>query len=123
MQRGSWELRKLPGDTDRWQGRGHHHLTSLCSQGWFAGRNLAISQVTTKYVLWVDDDFLFSDKTKIEVLVDVLEKTELDVVRESCWFYLLCVTSQRGREGEGQRGKCSGEEERERGGGSQCRRR
>lgn len=68
---------------------GHHHLTSLCSQGWFAGRNLAISQVTTKYVLWVDDDFLFSDKTKIEVLVDVLEKTELDVVRESCWFYLL----------------------------------
>lgn len=89
---------------------GHHHLTSLYSQGWFAGRNLAISQVTTKYVLWVDDDFLFNDKTKIEVLVDVLEKTELDVVRESCWFYLLCMTSQRGREGEGQRGKCSGEE-------------
>lgn len=50
-------------------------------QGWFAGRNLAISQVTTKYVLWVDDDFLFDSKTKIEVLVDVLEKTELDVVR------------------------------------------
>uniref|UniRef100_A0A8D2JQ29 Beta-1,4-N-acetyl-galactosaminyltransferase 2 (SID blood group) n=1 Tax=Sciurus vulgaris TaxID=55149 RepID=A0A8D2JQ29_SCIVU len=49
-------------------------------KGWFAGRNLAISQVTTKYVLWVDDDFLFNDKTKIEVLVDVLEKTELDVV-------------------------------------------
>lgn len=52
-------------------------------QGWFAGRNLAISQVTTKYVLWVDDDFLFDNKTKIEVLVDVLEKTELDVVRWS----------------------------------------
>ncbi|XP_069884390.1 beta-1,4 N-acetylgalactosaminyltransferase 2 isoform X1 [Dipodomys merriami] len=49
-------------------------------KGWFAGRNLAISQVTTKYVLWVDDDFLFTNKTKIEVLVDVLEKTELDVV-------------------------------------------
>nr|XP_045015176.1 beta-1,4 N-acetylgalactosaminyltransferase 2 isoform X2 [Jaculus jaculus] len=48
-------------------------------KGWFAGRNLAISQVTTKYVLWVDDDFLFTNKTKIEVLVDVLEKTELDV--------------------------------------------
>lgn len=51
-------------------------------QGWFAGRNLAISQVTTKYVLWVDDDFLFNNNTKIEVLVDVLEKTELDVVRD-----------------------------------------
>ncbi|XP_032944882.1 beta-1,4 N-acetylgalactosaminyltransferase 2 [Rhinolophus ferrumequinum] len=49
-------------------------------KGWFAGRNLAISQVTTKYVLWVDDDFLFNEKTKIEMLVDVLEKTELDVV-------------------------------------------
>ncbi|XP_077632995.1 beta-1,4 N-acetylgalactosaminyltransferase 2 [Crocuta crocuta] len=49
-------------------------------KGWFAGRNLAISQVTTKYVLWVDDDFLFNNKTKIEVLVDVLEKTELDLV-------------------------------------------
>ncbi|XP_011380940.2 beta-1,4 N-acetylgalactosaminyltransferase 2 [Pteropus vampyrus] len=49
-------------------------------KGWFAGRNLAISQVTTKYVLWVDDDFLFNKKTKIETLVEVLEKTELDVV-------------------------------------------
>nr|KAF6295149.1 beta-1,4-N-acetyl-galactosaminyltransferase 2 [Myotis myotis] len=53
-------------------------------KGWFAGRNLAISQVTTKYVLWVDDDFLFTNKTKIERLVDVLEKTELDVLRPSC---------------------------------------
>lgn len=61
-------------------------LRPCCLQGWFAGRNLAISQVTTKYVLWVDDDFLFSNKTKIEVLVDVLEKTELDVVsmRKEC---------------------------------------
>uniref|UniRef100_A0A287BMC6 Beta-1,4 N-acetylgalactosaminyltransferase 2 isoform b n=1 Tax=Sus scrofa TaxID=9823 RepID=A0A287BMC6_PIG len=49
-------------------------------KGWFAGRNLAISQVTTKYVLWVDDDFIFNSKTRIEALVDVLEKTELDVV-------------------------------------------
>ncbi|XP_046936371.1 beta-1,4 N-acetylgalactosaminyltransferase 2 [Lynx rufus] len=56
------------------------YYTMPFGKGWFAGRNLAISQVTTKYVLWVDDDFLFNDKTKIEVLVDVLEKTELDVV-------------------------------------------
>lgn len=65
-------------------------LTSSHLQGWFAGRNLAISQVTTKYVLWVDDDFLFTNKTKIEKLVDVLEKTELDVVRGSCHFYPSC---------------------------------
>lgn len=49
-------------------------------KGWFAGRNLAISQVSTKYVLWVDDDFIFCPQTKIEKLVDVLEKTSLDLV-------------------------------------------
>ncbi|KAL1779910.1 beta-1,4 N-acetylgalactosaminyltransferase 2 isoform X2 [Sigmodon hispidus] len=70
-------------------------------KGWFAGRNLAISQVTTKYVLWVDDDFLFDNKTKIEVLVDVLEKSELDVVGGSVegnvfQFRLLLEQSKNG---------------------------
>uniref|UniRef100_A0A8C8U1K5 Beta-1,4 N-acetylgalactosaminyltransferase n=1 Tax=Peromyscus maniculatus bairdii TaxID=230844 RepID=A0A8C8U1K5_PERMB len=70
-------------------------------KGWFAGRNLAISQVNTKYVLWVDDDFLFDNKTKIEVLVDVLEKTELDVVGGSVQgnafqFRLLLEHSEKG---------------------------
>ncbi|KAM8945818.1 beta-1,4 N-acetylgalactosaminyltransferase 2 [Pelodytes ibericus] len=49
-------------------------------KGWFAGRNLAVSQVTTKYFLWVDDDFLFTKDTRIETMVDVLEKTDLDLV-------------------------------------------
>ncbi|XP_069509712.1 beta-1,4 N-acetylgalactosaminyltransferase 1 isoform X2 [Ambystoma mexicanum] len=49
-------------------------------KGWFAGRNLAISQVTTKYVLWVDDDFIFCPRTKVEKLVHILEKTSLDLV-------------------------------------------
>nr|XP_033791301.1 beta-1,4 N-acetylgalactosaminyltransferase 1 isoform X2 [Geotrypetes seraphini] len=49
-------------------------------KGWFAGRNLAVSQVTTKYFLWVDDDFIFSPRTKVQKLVDVLEKTTLDLV-------------------------------------------
>ncbi len=52
------------------------------SQGWFAGRNLAVSQVTTKYMLWVDDDFIFTANTKLEKLVDVLEKTTLDLVSD-----------------------------------------
>lgn len=60
-------------------------LTGLASsplfQGWFAGRNLAISQVATKYVLWVDDDFIFTPRTKLEKLVNVLEETSLDLVR------------------------------------------
>uniref|UniRef100_A0A8D0GQB0 Glycosyltransferase 2-like domain-containing protein n=1 Tax=Sphenodon punctatus TaxID=8508 RepID=A0A8D0GQB0_SPHPU len=50
------------------------------AKGWFAGRNLAISQVTTKYYLWVDDDFLFTEDTKIEKMVDVLERSDLDIV-------------------------------------------
>ncbi|XP_078449520.1 beta-1,4 N-acetylgalactosaminyltransferase 1-like [Lampetra fluviatilis] len=49
-------------------------------KGWFAGRNLAISQVSTKYLLWVDDDFLFSENTNLERMVEVLEKNSLDVV-------------------------------------------
>uniref|UniRef100_A0AAV2LYL7 Glycosyltransferase 2-like domain-containing protein n=1 Tax=Knipowitschia caucasica TaxID=637954 RepID=A0AAV2LYL7_KNICA len=49
-------------------------------KGWFAGRNLAVSQVTTKYVLWVDDDFYFTSNTKLDKMVDILEKTTLDLV-------------------------------------------
>lgn len=41
-----------------------------------------MSQVTTKYVLWVDDDFVFTARTRLEKLVDVLEKTPLDLVGE-----------------------------------------
>ncbi|XP_072303347.1 beta-1,4 N-acetylgalactosaminyltransferase 2-like [Eucyclogobius newberryi] len=51
------------------------------AQGWFAGRNLAVSQVTTKYFLWSDDDFVFTENTKIEKMVEVMEAApELDVV-------------------------------------------
>ncbi|KAM9800454.1 beta-1,4 N-acetylgalactosaminyltransferase 1 [Syngnathus typhle] len=56
------------------------HYIMPFGKGWFAGRNLAISQVTTKYVLWVDDDFIFTSKTKLEKFVDVLERTTLDLV-------------------------------------------
>ncbi|KAG8514192.1 Beta-1,4 N-acetylgalactosaminyltransferase 1 [Galemys pyrenaicus] len=56
-----------------------HYLMPF-GKGWFAGRNLAVSQVTTKYVLWVDDDFIFTARTRLEKLVDVLERTPLDLV-------------------------------------------
>ncbi|XP_062830878.1 beta-1,4 N-acetylgalactosaminyltransferase 2-like [Anolis carolinensis] len=56
------------------------HFIMPFAKGWFAGRNLAISQVTTKYYIWVDDDFLFTEKNKIEEFVAVLENTNLDVV-------------------------------------------
>uniref|UniRef100_A0A3Q1GYM9 Beta-1,4 N-acetylgalactosaminyltransferase n=2 Tax=Acanthochromis polyacanthus TaxID=80966 RepID=A0A3Q1GYM9_9TELE len=56
------------------------HYIMPFGKGWFAGRNLAVSQVTTKYVLWVDDDFIFTANTKLEKMVDILEKTTLDLV-------------------------------------------
>ncbi|NWS48010.1 B4GN1 acetylgalactosaminyltransferase, partial [Probosciger aterrimus] len=56
------------------------HYVMPFGKGWFAGRNLAVSQVTTKYVLWVDDDFIFTPRTRLEKLVDVLERTSLDLV-------------------------------------------
>ncbi|KAF7209820.1 4 N-acetylgalactosaminyltransferase 1-like, partial [Nothobranchius furzeri] len=56
------------------------HYIMPFGKGWFAGRNLAVSQVTTKYVLWVDDDFIFTSNTKLEKMVEILEKTTLDLV-------------------------------------------
>uniref|UniRef100_A0A8C1JRZ8 Beta-1,4 N-acetylgalactosaminyltransferase 2-like n=1 Tax=Cyprinus carpio TaxID=7962 RepID=A0A8C1JRZ8_CYPCA len=57
------------------------HYIMPPAQGWFAGRNLAVSQVTTKYFLWVDDDFVFLNETRIESFVNIMEAVpELDVV-------------------------------------------
>lgn len=56
------------------------HYIMPFGKGWFAGRNLAVSQVTTKYVLWADDDFIFTSNTRLERMVEILEKTTLDLV-------------------------------------------
>uniref|UniRef100_A0A672FUZ2 Beta-1,4 N-acetylgalactosaminyltransferase n=1 Tax=Salarias fasciatus TaxID=181472 RepID=A0A672FUZ2_SALFA len=76
------------------------------AQGWFAGRNLAVSQVITKYLLWVDDDFFFTENTKIEEFVEVMEAVpELDVVGgsvEGNQFYFSILYE----EGDGVEGGC-----------------
>ncbi|KAL0992415.1 hypothetical protein UPYG_G00093020 [Umbra pygmaea] len=77
------------------------------AQGWFAGRNLAISQVTTKYFLWVDDDYQFTDETKIERLLEVMESTpELDVVGGSVEGHGQFIFSLVYEEGDGEEGGC-----------------
>ncbi|XP_065326745.1 beta-1,4 N-acetylgalactosaminyltransferase 2-like [Pelmatolapia mariae] len=80
------------------------HYIMPPAQGWFAGRNLAVSQVTTKYFLWVDDDFVFTEKTKIEKFVEVMEANpELDVVGgavEENQFYFTLIYEE-GEENEG----------------------
>ncbi|KAF3847022.1 hypothetical protein F7725_004100 [Dissostichus mawsoni] len=55
--------------TEKMTGDHIQHYIMPPGKGWFAGRNLAVSQVTTKYFLWVDDDFLFTKWTKIEEMV------------------------------------------------------
>jgi glycosyltransferase involved in cell wall biosynthesis len=44
------------------------------------GRNFLVKQVKTPYVLLLDDDFCFINETRIEVLLDVLEKSDMDIV-------------------------------------------
>uniref|UniRef100_A0A8C4QM81 Beta-1,4 N-acetylgalactosaminyltransferase n=1 Tax=Eptatretus burgeri TaxID=7764 RepID=A0A8C4QM81_EPTBU len=73
----------IADDSEPWQpitGWRIEHYKMPFAKGWFAGRNLAISQVTTKYLVWVDDDFIFTKDTKLEKLLTVLEDNMLDMV-------------------------------------------
>ncbi|KAI8502601.1 hypothetical protein Bbelb_193030 [Branchiostoma belcheri] len=49
-------------------------------QAGLGGRNLGVSQVITPYLLWLDDDYVFHEETKLEVMVDILDNSNLDVV-------------------------------------------
>ena len=44
--------------------------------GLFAGRNLGVSQVMTEYFLWADDDYVFTEKTRLELFVEKLDKVD-----------------------------------------------
>lgn len=95
----SFEPEKITEDNTK-------HFIMPPAQGWFAGRNLVVSQVTTKYFLWVDDDFLFTEKTKIEELVTIMEAVpELDVlggsVNQNTFHFTLLY-----EEGEEMEGGC-----------------
>ncbi|XP_070554724.1 beta-1,4 N-acetylgalactosaminyltransferase 1-like [Ptychodera flava] len=49
------------------------------AEGWFAGRNLLVSQVRTKYFLWVDDDFVFTSGTRLERFIEKFEHPNVTV--------------------------------------------
>ncbi|XP_070556244.1 beta-1,4 N-acetylgalactosaminyltransferase 1-like [Ptychodera flava] len=49
------------------------------AEGWFAGRNLALSQVRTPYFFILDDDMVFTKTTKLEKLVEILEDPNLKI--------------------------------------------
>ena len=50
------------------------HFYMPPNYGWFAGRNLLVSQVKTEYYLWCDDDFVFHDQTNLSYLLDKIER-------------------------------------------------
>ncbi|XP_063064894.1 beta-1,4 N-acetylgalactosaminyltransferase 2-like [Engraulis encrasicolus] len=86
------------------EGHNVYQYTMPHAQGWFAGRNLLVSQVTSKYFLWVDDDFLFVKDTSIEKFVEIMEAVpNLDVLGGAVGgdqFYFT-LEHEVGAEGEG----------------------
>ena len=51
------------------------------------GRNLALEHVKTKYFFLVDDDNIFTDKTDLELLVDILDTTDATLAGGTFAFY------------------------------------
>ena len=56
------------------------HYKMPPNTGWFAGRALVISQVETKYFIWLDDDHQITEQTKLEKLLEIIEDINYDVV-------------------------------------------
>ncbi|XP_078590022.1 beta-1,4 N-acetylgalactosaminyltransferase 1-like [Branchiostoma floridae x Branchiostoma japonicum] len=48
--------------------------------GYFAGRNLGLSQVSTEYFLYTDDDTYIRDDTRLDMFVSLLDKTNFHLV-------------------------------------------
>jgi hypothetical protein len=74
--------------------------------GWFAGRNLLVSQVLTEYLVWVDDDCVFNENAKLEVFMEMLDKLELGLElvsgtlgKTTARYCGTCVYVDRDREG------------------------
>lgn len=60
--------------------RGVEHLLMPYDSGTSAGRNLALSKVDTPYVVTLDDDFVFDERTKLEKWLQIMKDTDLDII-------------------------------------------
>ncbi|XP_066298471.1 beta-1,4 N-acetylgalactosaminyltransferase 1-like [Branchiostoma lanceolatum] len=71
-------------DSDKFEDLGDYknvdHYKMPAQKGWFAGRNLALSQVTTEYFFWLDDDMIFTEKTDLKFMMNFLDKTGYHIV-------------------------------------------
>jgi len=59
---------------------GIEHLRMPYDSGVSAGRNLALSKVDTPFVVTLDDDFIFNHKTNLEIWLEAMENTDLDMI-------------------------------------------
>lgn len=50
------------------------------NSGISVGRNFGVSQIKTKYFVLLDDDFEFTEDTKIQNFYDIIEKYDLDIL-------------------------------------------
>ncbi|XP_077991432.1 beta-1,4 N-acetylgalactosaminyltransferase 1-like [Glandiceps talaboti] len=68
----SEHIQKIPGNNVK-------HFIMPFAEGWFAGRNLALSQVRTPYFFILDDDMMFTKNTKLDKMVEILEDPNLKI--------------------------------------------
>ena len=64
-----------PGENDAVE---YHKLPF--NSGISYGRNFLIDQVKTKYFLLLDDDFIFTEKTDLNTLLNILEDNDIDLL-------------------------------------------
>jgi len=57
-----------------------HHISLPFDSGIAYGRNHALAEVTTPFVVTLDDDFVFTKDTKLEVWLEILENSNIDIV-------------------------------------------
>ncbi|XP_002733030.1 beta-1,4 N-acetylgalactosaminyltransferase 2-like [Saccoglossus kowalevskii] len=87
------------------EGNNVKHYLMPFLEGYAAGKNLLVSQVRTKYLLWVDDDFVFTKDTLLERFVEKLESptADLDLVagylvsrKEHPWAHVSYINDDDG---------------------------
>jgi len=55
------------------------------------GRNVLVRNASTKYFLLCEDDFIFDDRTNLELLLECLENTDVELLGGMCYNRVLLV--------------------------------
>eukprot|EP01116_Phalansterium_solitarium_P018043 TRINITY_DN4624_c0_g1_i1.p1 TRINITY_DN4624_c0_g1~~TRINITY_DN4624_c0_g1_i1.p1 ORF type:complete len:398 (+),score=100.23 TRINITY_DN4624_c0_g1_i1:133-1326(+) len=61
------------------------HFLMPFDSGLSAGRNLAVMQTETPYYMTCDDDFIFTNETRLEAVLSVLESSSYDLIGGVLW--------------------------------------